>query len=187
MRTLVLSLGLLLVPGLAARDAAAEFVITGNAGSVFGGDTDERHTTFGLGLGYFSDSLFGFEVDATYTPDFFGGEESGVPDNSLTTAMANIVLSGRFGEDSRLYASAGAGIMKSNVGDADDLFDLGSDDFGANVGAGLIFGIGEKAGLRADVRYFRNLTGEDDAGNPFDVDFGDFDYWRASGGLSLRF
>lgn len=173
--------------GAASAAGAGEFIISPNVGAVFGGDTAESHTSFGLGLGYFGDGLLGFEVDFAYTPDFFADSAGLVPDNSLTTLMGNIVLSGKFGSDSRLYASGGAGLMRPNVDSPGDLFDdIGDDDLGVNVGAGLLFALGEKAGLRGDVRYFRNLTGsEDDI--VFGVDFGDFDYWRATGGLSLRF
>ena len=38
-------------------------------------------------------------------------------------------------------------------------------------------------GVRGDVRYFRNF-GDHEADNEFDIDFGDFSYWRGTGGWS---
>lgn len=172
---------------LAPAARAGEFVITPNVGGTFGGDTADGHTSFGLGLGYFGDGLLGFEVDFTHTPDFFGDSEGLVPDNSLTTLMGNLALSGRFASNSRLYVSGGVGLMRANVDSVGGLFDdVGDEDLGVDVGAGLIFGVGDKIGLRGDVRYFRNLTGDEDD-IILGVDFGEFDYWRAAGGLALRF
>jgi hypothetical protein len=45
---------------------------------------------------------------------------------------------------------------------------------------------GEHFGLRGDVRYFRDLQDADPDGN-FDFDFGNVDYWRAVGGITIKF
>jgi hypothetical protein len=55
-----------------------------------------------------------------------------------------------------------------------------------NLGAGLIGYFSRGAGIRGDIRYFRNLTDpEPDA--EIDLDLGDFSYWRGTVGLVLRF
>jgi opacity protein-like surface antigen len=179
----------------APSGASAETYLTGFGGIVFGGDLasgdaddldlDNRHGAYGAALGFIGTPL-GLEVEFTYAPDFFGSNRTLVPENNLATLMGNIVLSGHVGESSRIYASAGAGLMKSSVDDADDFFDVDRNDFGANVGVGVLAAVGERLALRGDVRYFRNL-GDEEPDDDLDIDFGSFDYWRATAGLALRF
>ena len=189
------TLAALLAGLLLAPSAQADWMFTPFGGLVFGGDLstearevtgDDKHGVYGASLSYMSDALLGFEVDFGYSPDFFGGDDSLVPDNNLTTAMANLVLSGRMGDTSRIYASGGAGLLKARVDDTDDFFDVDRNDFGANVGAGIVAGLGERVGIRADIRYFRNL-GDPEPDDEFDIDFGSFDFWRGTVGLSITF
>jgi hypothetical protein len=72
--------------------------------------------------------------------------------------------------------------MKTRLEDSTRLFNVDSSDFGINLGGGLIAYIGHTVGLRADIRYFRSLSDLEGA-----VDLGTLDYWRAVGGVSLRF
>jgi len=45
---------------------------------------------------------------------------------------------------------------------------------------------GKNLGIRGDVRYFRNL-GDPEPDNEFDIDFGDFSFWRGTAGIVLKF
>jgi opacity protein-like surface antigen len=184
---------LILLPAASSR--AGDWYLTPHAGGVFGGDLNdrgplgqdtERHGSYGLGFGYLSNGLLGFEVDFDWSPHFFGGDDRFVPDNNLTSLMGNVVLNGRVGGRSRLYASAGAGLLQSHVNDTNDFFDVNRNDWGANAGGGLIVGVSERVGVRGDIRYFRNL-GDHEPDNEFDLNFGKFSFWKASGGLSIRF
>jgi opacity protein-like surface antigen len=180
---------------LSAGEARAETYLTGFGGIVFGGDLasgpaddldlDSRHGVFGAALGAIGSPL-GFEVEFSYSPNFFGSNRDVVPDNNLVTLMGNLVFSGHIGDRSRLYASAGGGLMKSSVDDAGEFFDVGRNDFGVDAGVGVLAGVGDNLAIRADFRYFRNL-GDDEIDDDVDIDFGSFDFWRATGGLSLRF
>jgi opacity protein-like surface antigen len=76
--------------------------------------------------------------------------------------------------------------MKTRLEDAGNLFSVDSNDFGINVGGGLIGSLSENLALRVDVRYFRDLQ-DPDPDDGFDVDFGNVDYWRAVGGITLKF
>lgn len=174
--------------GLAAvtGTAHADTLLIPHAGVVTGGDLDESHTTYGGTIAFVGDSAWGFEVEGTYTPDFFGEDEAfDFTDNNVTTLMASILL-GSGGDNGRLYLSAGAGLLKSRVADADEFFDVDSTDFGVSAGAGGMMFFGERLGARGDVRYFRNLA-DPESDDEFDIDFGDFSYWRATAGLVLRF
>ena len=176
---------------LAAPRARAETYVTGYGGLVFGGDVakdpgeNNNHGAYGGSIGFLGSPL-GFEVDFAYSPDFFGSNRALIPNNNLVTLMGNIVLSGHMGERSRVYVSAGAGLMKSSVDDADEFFDVGRNDFGANAGLGVLLGVGDTVSLRGDIRYFNNV-GDDEPDDQLDINFGSFDYWRGTAGLALRF
>ena len=185
----------MLVLAGAAANARAEGYFTGFGGIVFGGDLasgpagdlnlDSSHGVYGAAIGTFGSPL-GFEVEFSYSPNFFGSNRLLIPDNNLVTLMGNLVLSGHMGERSRIYLSGGGGLMKSSIEDAGDFFDVGRNDFGVNAGVGFLAAVGGSLALRGDFRYFRNL-GDDEIDEDIDIGFGSFDFWRATGGLSLRF
>lgn len=184
MRIAAWTLGAALALGLPGT-AAADVVLTPYAGATFGADAEESSAQYGAAVGFLGD-LVGFEVDASYTPDFFdfAGPDR---DTNVTTLMGNLMLGPKFGDnDHRLYVSTGAGLMKTRVQDVDDFFDVDRNHWGMNAGGGVIVNLGQRVGLRGDVRWFRDLQ-DDEADNEFDVDFGNFEYWRGVGALSFRF
>jgi hypothetical protein len=169
-----------------ASQASAETILTPYAGAVFSGDTPKSHLVYGGSLAFTARTGLGFEVDFGLAPDFFDSDDFEVPDSNLTTLMGNIMFSGAVGGNSRIYGSAGGGLMKSSVNDADDFFDVSRNDFGVNAGAGIIVGVSDKIGIRGDIRYFRNI-GDEEPDNEFDIDFGSFSYWRGTAGLAFTF
>jgi opacity protein-like surface antigen len=173
----------LMMIGLAAS-ARAEITVSPFLGAAFGGNVDDAKIAYGLGFGLRGEgSALGFELDFGHAPDFF--PETAIDDSSVTTLMGNLVLTApRAG--SRLYASGGIGIVKARVNGVGQLFDLDSNEFGFNAGAGVLLFLGSGVGLRADLRYFRALT-DPEPDDEFDVDLGDLDFWRASAGVVLRF
>ena len=104
--------------------------------------------------------------------------------------MANVVLGAPIGGQSgmgiRPYASGGVGIIRSQIGDAEDLFDVDSNDWGFNVGAGVTGFFADNVGLRGDVRYFRSLQ-DNEPDDELDVALGDLRFWRGSVGITFRF
>jgi opacity protein-like surface antigen len=174
-----------LLPTLAPGAAHAETLLTGFAGVAFGGSTDESRGTYGGALGFAGD-VFGFEVEFATTPDFFGSGGEGVfTDNNVLTLMGSFLVATP-PSSVRAYGAFGAGLLKTRLGDPDGLFDVDSNDFGINVGGGLLVALGDHFSLRGDVRYFRDLQ-DDEPDGDFDIDFGQVDYWRAVGGITLRF
>ncbi len=165
----------------AVRPAAADTILTGSVGGTFGGDVDSGQASYGAAIGFMG-NIFGVEAEATYTPHFFGGGSSG--SSNVTTLMGNLVLGAGVGNTARIYASGGVGLMKFRVTGVGEFFDVSRNDFGMNAGAGLMVGLGGTLGLRGDVRYFRNLSSND---NNLPLDLGGFHYWRAAGGLTLKF
>jgi opacity protein-like surface antigen len=199
----------------AAAPASADWLLTPYLGIVFGGaantvdieDFDEafeQRFTLGGSAAWMGGGVVGFEVDFNYAPNFFQFTEGGEDfeffnvDSSLTTLMGNVVVGipvgGTTGGGVRPYFAGGAGLMRANVS-AEDLFDdLSTNELGINLGGGVHVFFNDNIGLRGDVRYFRGLEQEDDDDPDedddfIDEDFGleDFDYWRATIGVTFRF
>lgn len=187
----LMSVGALLVV-LAPAPAAADWFLTPFVGGSGGGDTDGTHGTYGVSAGFMGAGIFGFEVDFSYAPEFFEPENDDfdlIGDSNLTSLMANLIVGIPVGGDDgpvRPYASGGAGLMMSRVDDVGGFFDVDNNDFGVNLGAGVMGFFSDNVGIRGDVRYFRNLA-DDEEDNEFDISFGDFDFWRATAGVAFRF
>jgi hypothetical protein len=81
----------------------------------------------------------------------------------------------------------GLGLIRTHVTSADDFFDVDSNDWGFNLGGGIIGFFSDGFGIRGDVRYFRSLQGDDDQDDDFpDFQLGSFDFWRATVGVTFR-
>jgi opacity protein-like surface antigen len=164
-------------------------------------DEFEKRSTFGASLAWMGGGIAGFEIDFGYTPNFFesteGDGDFDFGDSNLTTLMANLTLGAPIGGQSgiglRPYASGGVGIIRSNLGDAGDFFDIdASTDLGFNVGGGIAGFFTDNIGIRGDVRYFRSLVNDDDDDDldPEDLDdfnLGSLRFWRGSVGVTFRF
>jgi hypothetical protein len=76
--------------------------------------------------------------------------------------------------------------MRSHV-DGGDLFDdVSSNDFGVNVGGGVIGYLNDRVGIRGDLRYFRSLRDTDADEDDVDFELADFSFWRATVGVTFR-
>jgi opacity protein-like surface antigen len=186
--------------------AAADWYLTPYVGGVFGGNADfgdfdddfddeaERRINFGAALGWMGHGVIGFEADFSWTPNFFentaGGGDFDFGDSNVTTLMGNLVVGAPFGGQTgpgiRPYASGGIGLLRTQVDGGDFFDDLSRNDLGVNVGAGLHGFFGDNIGIRGDIRYFRSLQ-DDEADDEFDLGLADFDFWRATVGVTFRF
>lgn len=177
--------GLLLAVICAVSGATlhAEGYLAPFVGASFGGNTDDSKITFGGTLTFKGgDGVLGYALDFGYAPDFLG--RSGLGDNSLTSLMGDLVLMSP--GEVRLYGSGGLGLVKTRVKDVTGLFRVDSNEFGFNVGGGVMVIPGRSVGLQAEIRYFRNFT-DPEPDDEFDLDLGGLDFWRATAGLVLRF
>jgi opacity protein-like surface antigen len=185
--------------------ASADWLLTPFIGANFGGNADfgsfddfddefERRVDMGASLGWMGGGIVGFEVDFGWSPNFFentvgpGNFEFG--DSNVTTLMGNVLVGipvgGQTGPGVRPYATGGIGLIRGHI-DGDEFFnDLDSNNLGFNVGAGLNGFFTDNIGIRGDVRYFRTLS-ETEADDAFDLALSDFDFWRATVGLTIRF
>ena len=188
-RRFLASVGLVaLVVTSVPTSAAAQASVTPFAGGAFGGDAPDTTLSTGVALTYMG-QFAGFEAELGYTPDFFGESDEVVfvGDGNVTSLMGTLLL-GRGGSQQRVkpYAAFGAGLLRTRV-DGGTLFDdVSSNSFGVNVGGGVIGHLTEHLALRGDLRYFRSLEDED-PDDGVEISVGNFDYWRAYGGLTFSF
>jgi hypothetical protein len=182
-----------LVLVLAPASAKADWLFTPNVGASFGGSASgNEHMTYGASIGWMGAGIFGWEADLAYTPEFFESGDSDldfVDDSNAVTWMANVLVGipvgGQRGGGFRPYATGGLGVLQTNVSSADDLFEVNNDEFGINLGFGAFGFATDHVGFRGDVRYYRALT-DPEPDNEFDIDFGDFDFWRGTFGVTFR-
>jgi opacity protein-like surface antigen len=194
-----------LVVAAAPTRASADWLFTPFIGANFGGNANfgdfddfddefERRVDMGASLGWMGAGIVGFELDFGWSPNFFentsgtGNFEFG--DSNVTTLMANLIvgapIGGQRGPGLRPYATAGVGLLRSNISGGDFFDDLNTNDFGLNVGAGVHGFFSDNVGLRGDVRYFRSLQ-DNEPDDEFDLALSDFNFWRATIGLTFRF
>jgi opacity protein-like surface antigen len=178
---------------LAPARAQADWLFTPNIGAGFGGDASGReHLSWGASIGWMGAGIFGWEADFAMTPEFFEGDDDDADlfdSSNVTSFMVNAILGapvgGTTGGGFRPYFAAGIGLLQQNIDDAEELFEVSNSDFGFNLGGGAMGFVNDHVGFRGDIRYFRALS-DPDEDNEFDIDFGDFDFWRATGGVTFR-
>lgn len=198
-------LALTLVP---ASASAQNWFVSPFIGANFGGsadfgdfpDTDdevERRMDLGVTVGWVP-NIVGFEVDFGWSPNFFedtaGDRNFDFGDSNVTTFMTNLLVSAPMETPLRPYLSSGLGLMRANVSGGRGLFnDLSTNDLGFNIGGGLNGQFTDNVGIRGDLRYFRGLEQREDDDPAedddfFDEDFGfeNFNFWRATVGLTFR-
>jgi opacity protein-like surface antigen len=178
---------------LAPASARADWLFTPNIGAGFGGDASGReHLSWGASIGWMGAGILGWEADFAFTPEFFEGDDDNLDiiDNSnVTTFMVNalvgVPVGGTTGGGFRPYFSGGIGLLQSSVEDAESLFEVNNNEFGFNLGGGAMGFMTDHVGFRGDIRYYRALS-DPDEDNEFDISIGDFDFWRATGGVTFR-
>jgi hypothetical protein len=180
-------LAVVFITSVTPTPARAEGYVAPGISVAFGNPSARGLADFVVDLGWLSPEPIGVEIDTTYAPSFFGrGNAYG--GNSVTTAMGNVVLStnvtgrrrGYHESYVRPYLSGGLGLIREETSAPA----ITHDDLGANFGLGIMALGSGHVGVRADLRYFRDLQGSSN-GNTTSIDFGAFHFWRA--GISVMF
>jgi opacity protein-like surface antigen len=185
--------------------ASADWFFTPFIGANFGGNANfanfddfddevERRVDFGASLGWMGKGIIGAEVDFGWSPNFFqdtvGDSNFDFGDSNVTTLMGNLIIGapigGQRGPGFRPYGSGGIGLIRTRVDGGGFFNDLTSNDLGINIGGGFHGFFNDNIGIRGDVRYFRSLQ-DNEPDNEFDLALSDFDFWRASVGVTFRF
>jgi opacity protein-like surface antigen len=193
--------------GAAPRPAAADWTVTPFVGWNTGGSADvsgadgttrtskfEHKIDYGVSIAGMGNGAIGMEVDLGYSPNFFktttnadGFQLAG--NSNVLTLTGNVIVGvpiGGHGGSIRPYAVGGVGLIRSNVQDAAGVFDVRSkNDFGFDVGGGAMGFFGQNIGVRGDIRYFRSFNGSSD--NFTGLGLSNFNFWRASAGLTFKF
>jgi opacity protein-like surface antigen len=188
------------------RTASADWTVTPFVGWNTGGSADvsgvggttsqnfEHKIDYGVSVTGMGKGVIGGEIDFGYSPNFFENAAANngfdfTSDSNVTTLTGNLIVGvpvGGHGAQIRPYAVGGVGLIRSNVQDAAGLFDVNSkNDFGFDVGAGVMGFFSQNVGLRGDVRYFRSFQGTSD--NATGLSLSNFNFWRASLGVSFKF
>ena len=172
------------------KPAQAQAFISPFIGYNFSGDAgcpqitqcDNKNWNWGASLGV-TNAVVGFELDTGYTSHFFG--ETNGPGVSVLTFMGDFLVAPRFGPI-QPYGLVGLGLIRtttdpSSVGGTEE----SSNDFGSDIGGGLMIHFSRHVGIRGDVRYFYTFDALSLLG------FGDseqkLDFGRVSGGVVFRF
>jgi opacity protein-like surface antigen len=180
--------------------ASADWLFTPFLGGTFGGSANitdvggdfdnefNRKLTYGASLAYLGNGIAGFEIDFGYSPNFFEGDPDDslnlVGDGNVTTLMANVMFSGKGAF--RPYISGGGGLIKQRVDDVGQFFgEIDNNNFGFDVGGGVMGFFSDNVGLRGDIRFFRAVNNNND--NGFDLALSDFRFWRGTVGVTFRF
>ena len=178
---------------LTPATAHADWLLTPMLGQTFGGDTHGRmHTVLGVAVGQLDEEAFGWEADFAYSPDFFEGSDDDFDfagnNSRVVTAMLNVLASATT-TAIRPFVGVGLGLIQIDVESDDGLFESTTRELGWNAGVGIMGMIAERAGLRADLRYVRSFQNQLPSwtrGVDVDVAPGNFDYFRAGVGVTIR-
>jgi hypothetical protein len=187
-----------LVLAAAPGRARADWLITPYLGVKFGGETNfidleeaagEQKATLGGSAGWLGAGWVGFEADVCSLPGYFErGEQELVTGSTVVTLMGNVIVAAPLSvtkESLRPYVVGGLGLLHASSDDVLGAFSLNSNLVAFNVGGGALGFFSNQIGVRFDVRYFKNVTGEDTPG----VEIGStrLTFWRAGIGLVLRY
>jgi hypothetical protein len=167
--------------------ARAEGYISPFAGVHFGNDDIENTFVWGGDAGYMGAGVFGLELDFGYANNPFDEPL----DNHIMDLMGNLIIGipvgGTRGAGIRPYFTAGLGLIQTKIESGlTGIADTDNNDFGFNVGGGVMGFFSDHFGLRGDVRYFRTINNESTFENGLNIDFGGFDFWRGSVGVVIR-
>lgn len=179
----------LVVCAFTPRPAAAQGFVSPFIGFDYGGDSgcptatgcEDKHSNLGVAGGKLG-AIAGAEVEFAYARDFFG-DTPGF-DTSVLTLMTNVIVGPRIGVI-RPFVLGGVGLIKSRVElDAGSILDS-SNQFGWNIGGGVMLMFGDHVGVRGDIRRFKSFQDISILG--FDLSEEKLTYNRASAGLVLAF
>ena len=185
---------LIVLGGLPPAGAQADWLFTPALGTTFGADSFGRENPmFGAAIAWVDEEAFGWEIDLGYAPEFFDGADGAgvVNGGSVMSVMGNALVGFPVGSGAfRPYLTGGLGLMQMRVVSDSGLFESSTAEFGYNLGGGAMAFFGSRFGLRGDLRYIRSFQNQAPSwtrGVDIDVAPGNFDFLRASAGVTFRF
>lgn len=176
----VVAAALVLLPGA----AHAEWYVFPFSAVNAGGDTTRESGAVGGSVGWMG-KWYGAEGELTWSPSFFDDDDGFRTRHRETTYSASGLVGPRLGVW-RPYASAGIGVLRSEIEEVGGLAAVSDDRPAFNVGGGVMWLASRRLGVRGDVRYTRAMDDTEPNGNVFTERFADFSYWRVGAGVAVR-
>jgi hypothetical protein len=148
--------------------ARAQGFVSPFVGYDFGGDSkclkittcDDKNLNVGVTLGALGD-VFGFEEEFAYAKNFFGQAPDLPTESSVLTLMSNVMFVPNVGPV-RPYGTIGIGLIKSHLEfNPSSVFTADNNNFGWNLGGGVLVLFTKHIGLRGDIRYFHSFQSLD--------------------------
>jgi opacity protein-like surface antigen len=182
----ILTIGVL---ALTSAPASAQGFISPFIGFNYGGDSgcptatncEDKHSNFGVSGGKLG-AIGGGEFEFGYAKNFFG-DAPGV-DTSVLTLMGNVIIGPKFGFI-RPFVLGGVGLIKSHVELTTGSLLDSSNNFGWDIGGGVMIMFGDHVGVRGDVRRFQSFQNQTILG--FSLADEKLSFNRATAGLVLGF
>ena len=171
--------------------ARAEGFISPLIGFNFAGDAncptvqgcEDKRLNYGVSLGA-AGSVFGFEEEFAYARDFFGTAPN--LKSSVFTLMSNVMLAPKIGPV-RPYVLAGAGFIKTHVDfTSTSLLTTDNNNFGWDIGGGVMVTVAPHVGIRGDLRYFHTFQDLGFMGFSLGAN-SKLDYGRAAAAVNFTF
>jgi hypothetical protein len=172
---------LLIIPFVGEKFAGRTSIVVGEP------TASERKLTFGLSTLVLSDKFLGVEADVEHTPQFYGaGVGKLVSTSAVTTLTGNIVVAvpRAITRDSlRPYIVSGLGLMHTHLKTQGSVLDTSSSLLGLDIGGGVIGLVSPRAGVRFELRHFKNLSKD---ANLVTIGGTKLSFWRVTAGAVLR-
>lgn len=190
-RTIALIVAMLVwMPGAASAQWTVRPFAGVNLGSQHGFvDLDDAagrsQPTFGVAAGRDVSDAWSVELEFATSPRFLKGDSGLVDSGRADTFFAN--ANRRFGRPAsrfQPYLTAGIGTARVTLKDVLNAFSATSTLIAANIGGGTVVATGRKLRLIGDVRYIRSQYGDVGVASVGEEYVA---FWRASGGVLLRF
>ena len=184
---------------LGSATAMAQGHVNVFVGSNFSGDAGRSlsealnngsRLTFGADVGGMTKGIFGAELDTAFSRHFFGNDPR-LGNNYVFTMVPSLIVGvpvgGERGPGIQPYGTAGFGWIRRSLA-IDGIDAIKDNSLGYSIGFGVNGYVGTSFGVRADYRYFRNVTG-DESNNIVGIAFnpGTFNYSRGTVGAIFRF
>jgi opacity protein-like surface antigen len=173
-----------------AEHASAQAYISPFIGYNFGGDSgcpeitdcEDKRRNLGVAFGSIGNVL-GTEFEFSYIDNFFG--ESPGSSSNVLTLMGNFMLAPKFGLV-QPYGLIGVGLIKTHVeASIGGFLESNNNNFGWDIGGGMIGYFGDHFGVRGDLRYFHAFQDLEILG--LEIQDTKLDFGRLSGGVVFKF
>jgi len=175
-----------------ANEVRAQGFISPFIGYDFGGDAScpnitncqDKKLNAGVAIGTLG-SILGFEEEFGYAKNFFG--ESPAFSSSVLTVMSNLMIVPAIGPV-HPYVLGGMGLIKTHIDlTVPSVFTTNNNNFGWDLGGGVILLFGGHLGVRGDIRHFHAFQNLTVPVANFTINGEKVNFARASAGLVVKF